>query len=93
MSEWVLPLRAGCQPLIHVSEPSDLEFRRFLHLIRMLPAQIVRSGRRIITGLWVTTIDSKASLVPTLVDPVLGKGWGLCPLPIKLGLVSLRIHE
>ena len=25
-----------------------MEFRRFLHLIVMLPAQIVRSGRRII---------------------------------------------
>src|SRR6267142_2493259 len=38
-----------------------MEFRRFLHLIVLLPAQIVRSGRRIFTGSWVTTAGLKTS--------------------------------
>jgi len=41
-----------------------MEFRRFLHLIVMLPAQIVRSGRRIIYRIMVTTIGSKTSSLP-----------------------------
>ena len=33
----------------------QMEFRRFLHAILLLPAQIVRSGRRIIYPTWATT--------------------------------------
>jgi hypothetical protein len=40
-----------------------MEFRRFQHLIVMLPAQIVRSGRRIIYRIMVTTIGSNQRLL------------------------------
>jgi hypothetical protein len=41
-----------------------MEFRRFLHLIVMLPAQIVRAAGGLFTGSWVTTIGSKTSSLP-----------------------------
>jgi hypothetical protein len=74
-----------------------MEFRRFLHLIMLLPTQIVRSGRRIIYRIMGYNFLASQDLTALRVDPGdrsqnSGETWIICSAPI-LGELRFELNQ